>query len=194
NQIAIFFRDHALSDNIGFVYSGWDPEKAADDFVGKLWEIHRNIINNRVESPIVPIILDGENAWEYYRNDGHDFLEALYNKIDNSPWLETVTFSQFLSENPNLGKLPKLFPGSWISHNFSVWIGHAEDNKAWDMVFKAREELEAFQKANPAFDIKKMELAWKEIFISEGSDWCWWFGPDHIGPNNDDFDRLFRSH
>ncbi len=194
NRIAIFFRDHALSDNIGFVYSGWDAEKAADDFIAKLQAIHKNIIAKKVENPIVPIILDGENAWEYYKNDGHDFLEALYSRIDNTPWLEAVTFSQFLTDSPKMGQLKKLFPGSWISHNFAVWIGHPEDNQAWDMVSRARDELVEFQKSHPEFDKRKLELAWKEIYISEGSDWCWWFGPDHIGPNNDDFDRLFRSH
>lgn len=192
--ITIFFRDHAMSDNIGFVYSKWDPQRAADDFVGKLQAIHQNLLARKVENPIVSIILDGENAWEYYRNDGHDFLDALYTKISKSPWLKTVTFGQYLDEKPSLAPLKKLFPGSWISHNFSVWIGHNEDNKAWDLLYKAREELDTFQKANPRFDPAKLKLAWKEIYIAEGSDWCWWFGPDHIGPNNDDFDRLFRSH
>lgn len=194
SKVALFFRDHALSDNIGFVYSGWDPQKAADDFVNRLLAIHNNVIYKKIENPIVPIILDGENAWEFYRNDGHDFLEALYKKIDDSPWLETVTFGQFLVDSPKLGQLKKLFPGSWISHNFSVWIGHAEDNKAWDLLSKVRDELAAFEKNNPSYDKKKLKTAWKEIHIAEGSDWNWWFGPDHVGPNNDDFDRLFRAH
>jgi len=193
-NISIFFRDHALSDNIGFVYSGWDPEKAADDFMGKLWAINENLTRKNIPNPIVSVILDGENAWEYYKNDGHDFLEALYLKIENAPWLNTCTFEQYLGNNPNSGQLKKLFAGSWISHNFAVWIGHAEDNKAWDLLGKARDELAAFEASNPDFDPAKLKLAWKEIMISEGSDWCWWFGPDHVGPNNDDFDRLFRSH
>jgi alpha-amylase/alpha-mannosidase (GH57 family) len=194
SKVALFFRDHALSDNIGFVYSGWDPQRAADDFVNKLAAIHKNVLDKRIEDPIVPIILDGENAWEYYRNDGHDFLEALYKKIDDSPWLETVTFGRFLADSPELGQLKKLFPGSWINHNFSVWIGHAEDNHAWDLLSKARDELSDFQNSHPSFDSKRLETAWKEIYIAEGSDWNWWFGPDHVGPNNDEFDRLFRAH
>lgn len=193
-RMALFFRDHALSDNIGFVYSGWVPERAADDFIGKLWAIYRNIQEKRVESPLVPVILDGENAWEYYLNDGHDFLEALYARIEAANWLETVTFSEYLDEKPNLGQLKRIFPGSWISHNFSVWIGHSEDNLAWDMLSRTRDELVAYQESQPGFDSEKLKLAWKEIYIAEGSDWCWWFGPHHVGPNNDDFDRLFRSH
>ncbi len=192
--INIFFRDHALSDNIGFVYSAWDPERAADDFVGKLAAIHENLERKNVPDPIVSVILDGENAWEYFTNDGHDFLEALYSKIERAPWLETCTFEQYLSIKPNLQPIKKLFAGSWISHNFSVWIGHTEDNKAWDLLGRARDELVAFEQAYPGFDPQRLKLAWKEIMIAEGSDWCWWFGPDHIGPNNDDFDRLFRAH
>lgn len=193
-SISIFFRDHALSDNIGFVYSGWDPERAAEDFVGKLRAIHGNLVRRNVPDPIVSVILDGENAWEYYKNDGHDFLTALYTKIGGSNWLETCTYEQYLNGRPNLRQIKKLFPGSWISHNFAVWIGHSEDNKAWDLLGAVRDELAAFEKATPGFDQDKLKLAWKEIMIAEGSDWCWWFGPDHVGPNNDDFDRLFRSH
>jgi alpha-amylase/alpha-mannosidase (GH57 family) len=192
--ISIFFRDHALSDNIGFVYSGWNAGKAADDFVGKLSAIHKNLIAKKIENPIVCVILDGENAWEYYKNDGHDFLDALYQRITDSPWIETTTFSQYLDSKPQLGQLKKLFPGSWISHNFSVWIGHTEDNKAWDMLTKTRAELVDFEKSNSEFDESRLALAWKEIMIAEGSDWCWWFGDDHVGPHNDEFDRLFRSH
>jgi alpha-amylase/alpha-mannosidase (GH57 family) len=193
-RMAIFFRDHALSDDIGFVYFSWSPDKAADDFVSKLATVARSVREKRIDDPIISIILDGENAWEYYKNDGHDFLAALYAKIEETPWLKTVTFSDYLAGKPKLGKLKKLFAGSWINHNFAVWIGHEEDNKAWDLLGRARDELEAFVRANPLFDKEQLKLAWKEIMIAEGSDWCWWFGEDHLGPYNDDFDRLFRMH
>ena len=193
-RMAIFFRDHALSDNIGFVYSSWRPDKAADDFVSRLASVAKIVREKRIDDPIISIILDGENTWEYYRNDGHDFLAALYAKIEKTPWLKTITFSDYLAGKPRLGKLKKLFAGSWINHSFGVWIGHAEDNKAWDLLGKARDELEAFEKANPLFNKEQLELAWKEIMIAEGSDWCWWFGEEHLGPYNDDFDRLFRMH
>ncbi|MEE9554323.1 MAG: glycoside hydrolase family 57 protein [candidate division Zixibacteria bacterium] len=191
-EIRLFFRDRQLSDNVGFVYSRWDPEKAADDFMGRLKAINEKLGNTG--DGVVSVILDGENAWEYYKNDGHDFLNALYSKISSAEWLETTTFSGYLENNQQARRLPKIFPGSWINHNFGVWIGHEEDNKAWDLLSMAREELVAFEAANPDFDPQKRKLAWREIFIAEGSDWCWWFGDDHVGPNNDDFDRLFRAH
>ncbi|UCE65516.1 MAG: glycoside hydrolase [Candidatus Zixiibacteriota bacterium] len=193
-RMAIFFRDHALSDNIGFVYSAWDPEKAADDFISKLKAIDKNLTKKNVAAPIVSIILDGENAWEYYKNDGHDFLKAIYARISKQPWIETTTYEDFLSGKPKGGKLKKLFPGSWINHNFSVWIGHEEDNKAWDLLSRARNELVEFQQLNSDFEESKLVSAWREIYIAEGSDWCWWFGDDHVGPNNDEFDSLYRSH
>jgi alpha-amylase/alpha-mannosidase (GH57 family) len=193
-EISLFFRDHALSDNIGFVYSGWDPEKAARDFVAKLKAIHENIEKKKIIDPIVCVILDGENAWEYYRNDGRDFLKALYANISSQSWLKCTTFSDYLNGNPELGELKRLFPGSWINHNFSIWIGHQEDNKAWDLLSRVRAELVKFQEDNPDFDKEKLKIAWREIYIAEGSDWCWWFGEEHIGPNNDEFDSLYRSH
>ncbi len=192
--VTIFFRDHALSDNIGFVYSHWDPERAADDFLTRLKAIDRRLSSENIKTPIVSVILDGENAWEHYPNDGHDFLDALYTKISAADWLETTTFSRYLSDKPDSVKLKKLYPGSWINHNFGIWIGHREKNKAWDLLSNARMELLKFQEANTDFDKEKLQRAWKEIYIAEGSDWCWWFGDDHVGPNNDDFDRLFRSH
>lgn len=192
--ITIFFRDHTLSDNIGFVYSRWDAEKAAADFLNRLDAIHRNLISKKIKDPIISVILDGENAWEYYPDDGHDFLNALYTMISKADWLETTTFSQYLSGKPESARLEKIHPGSWINHNFSIWIGHREDNKAWDLLSDTREDLLNFQESNPGFDKEKLQRAWTEIYIAEGSDWCWWFGDDHVGPNNDDFDRLFRSH
>jgi len=192
--INIFFRDHALSDNIGFVYSNWDPQEAADDFLNRLQGILKNAIAKKIENPIVSVILDGENAWEYYSNDGHDFFKALYSKIELTPWLQTITFKDYLMLGGQNPKMPKIFPGSWINHNFSIWIGHEEDNKAWDLLFAARKLLVEFEKQYHEFSAEKLALAWKEIMIAEGSDWCWWFGEDHIGAHNDDFDRLFRSH
>lgn len=193
-EVSMFFRDHALSDNIGFVYSKWAPDKAADDFLEKLRAIDANLQKRKIKNPIVSVILDGENAWEFYKNDGHDFLRALYTKISETDWIETTTFSGYLEGNPERRKLDKIFPGSWINHNFAIWIGHPEDNKAWDLLSRARGELVEFEKNNPSFDGDKLNLAWREIYIAEGSDWCWWFGDDHIAANNDDFDRLFRSH
>ena len=138
-SIKIFFRDHALSDRIGFVYSGWDEEKAADDFINQLHNL-RQTLGDRVENAVVPVILDGENCWEYYRNDGDAFLNLLFEKLNRDEQIETVTMGEACRSLPSVG-LKNIQAGSWINHNFRIWIGHAEDNIAWDILWEARRTL-----------------------------------------------------
>ena len=139
------------------------------------------------------VILDGENAWEYFPDDGQVFLNKLYQKINDDPLIETVTMSQ-ASESLKPTPLKSIFAGSWISHNFKIWIGHDEDNAAWDLLTSARETLVEFIKNNPGYDTEKITKAWKQIYIAEGSDWCWWYGDEHRGEHNEQFDKIFRRH
>jgi alpha-amylase/alpha-mannosidase (GH57 family) len=186
-NVSIVFRDHMLSDLIGFVYSGWDPKKAAEDFVGRFIHIWSNVPKDRPH--LLSIILDGENAWEYYKNDGRDFLSYLYEGLSREKRLKTVTVSEYLKDHGKGEPLKKLHAGSWIYANFAVWIGHEEDNRAWDYLAEARDDLDLFQKMNPE---KDLSVAWKAIYIAEGSDWNWWYGDDHATDSQKDFDELFR--
>jgi alpha-amylase/alpha-mannosidase (GH57 family) len=195
-SINIIFRDHSLSDLIGFVYSSWGPDEAAHDFVNRLHSIRTNLVNTGGEvalnNALVSIILDGENCWEYYQSDGKDFLRTLYWLLSNDSMIETTTISDFLS-GKTCENLPSLYPGSWINANFKVWIGHEEDNTAWDLLRTTRDLLT--QSADRMqHDKNALEKAWEEIYIAEGSDWCWWYGDEHSSENADDFDFLFRSH
>jgi alpha-amylase/alpha-mannosidase (GH57 family) len=192
-QIGMLFRDHRLSDKIGFVYSNWDAEKAADDFMAELYKLSATYEKTGTD-PLVSIILDGENAWEYYPNDGIDFLRALYGRLDLAKGIETVLPSEVFGKAEPVKKLPFLFSGSWISHDFRVWIGHSEDNAAWDLLGATRDQLVEFLKEHPEFDQGKATQAWKEIYIAEGSDWCWWYGDDHQTEFFEMFDYLFRKH
>jgi alpha-amylase/alpha-mannosidase (GH57 family) len=203
-ELSIIFRDHTLSDLIGFVYSSWDAEKAADDFVSRLHRIRESLplvgsganLQKDQSQFLVSVILDGENCWEYYKNDGHDFLSALYTKLSKDKLLRTTTISAFLERSKEFERLPRLFAGSWINHNFRIWIGHPEDNLAWDFLKTTRDALVEYQqevKRRPEAE-EILEKAWKEIYIAEGSDWCWWYGDEHQGPDTDEFDRIFRSH
>lgn len=189
NNVSIIFRDHKLSDLIGFVYSGWKHEKAVEDFMGRLIQIRNTLPKERAY--LVPIILDGENAWEYYKNDGHDFLRGLYNALSNDNRFKTVTISEFINEHDRGEPLQRLHAGSWINANFGIWIGHEEDNLAWDYLAQTREDLEVFAKANPDRDITE---AWNAIYAAEGSDWNWWYGDEHTTETQEDFDELFRSY
>lgn len=184
---SIIFRDHRISDLIGFTYSGWEPKRAADDLIGKLVHIYDSLPHN--EPHIVPIILDGENAWEYYVNDGHDFFRHLYEGLSKNRKLKTTTISGYLAEHRERKRLDRLHAGSWINANFNVWIGHEEDNTSWDYLTEAREALEEFRERNPG---KGIDAAWKSLYVAEGSDWNWWYGDEHSTENAKEFDELFR--
>lgn len=190
--IKVLFRDHNLSDRIGFVYSGWNADKAVADFVEYIKSL-RNLLRGRLDEVVVPVILDGENAWEFFPNDGTEFLKLFYRTLNDDPDIETVTFSEAADKLPSR-RLPSVLAGSWINHNFRIWIGHHEDNSAWDLLSRARRTLVGFQAEHPDFDPERIKTAWRQIFIAEGSDWCWWYGDEHQGMHNDEFDRIFRKH
>jgi alpha-amylase/alpha-mannosidase (GH57 family) len=185
-EISLLFRDHELSDLIGFVFSKMPAEDAADHFLNRI----RHACAPLNRDVLVPIILDGENAWEYYDRSGRPFLKALYRRIEQDPNLAAVTVSEALERHPATA-LGHIFPASWISANFDVWIGAEEDNRAWEFLRQARQvyEREAGN-VSPA----QRELAYEELLIAEGSDWCWWYGPEHASANRPDFDRLYRDH
>jgi alpha-amylase/alpha-mannosidase (GH57 family) len=180
---SVFFRDTGLSDRIGFTYASWRPADAAADFIGHL----RNIAQ---QSPggVVSIILDGENAWEYYSDNGTAFLRALYGALTQAPDIETVTLSQALESSAPVRRLGRLRAGSWIGATFTTWIGHSEKNRAWSLLAQARNEAEhslgAALESSPVFPL---------LAAAEGSDWFWWFGDDHSSEQDAIFDSSFRE-
>ncbi len=185
--VSMVFRDHRISDLIGFVYSGWDPKGAASDLIERLLRTQSSLSSR--EPHIVPVILDGENAWEYYRNDGHDFFRYLYEGLSKEERLRTTTISEYLKIQGGRKKLDRLSAGSWIYANFNVWIGHEEDNTAWDYLTETREALEEFQRVHPE---ERADAAWKAIYVAEGSDWNWWYGGEHATELAGEFDELYR--
>jgi alpha-amylase/alpha-mannosidase (GH57 family) len=192
-RLKILFRDHTLSDLIGFSYSKWGPDAAANDLIERLLKIRDSIKihsgASALEFAVVPIILDGENAWEFYQSDGKDFLRTLYYGLSSEPRLMTVLASEVKVKRGNV--LTHVEPGSWINGDFNIWIGHSEDNKAWDLLTSARDMFERSSENGPADEKSK---AFKEIMIAEGSDWCWWYGDEHKSPQSGQFDQLYRYH
>jgi alpha-amylase/alpha-mannosidase (GH57 family) len=187
--LSVIFRDHFLSDLIGFVYSKMDAAAAAADFLRRIRENCAGILASNRDA-LVPIILDGENAWEYYDRNGRPFLRELYRSISEDSQLNAVTVSEGLRLlEPE--RLDYIFPGSWINANFDVWIGAEEDNQAWAQLLRARETFEA---AAPSLPQQQRDLAFEELLIAEGSDWNWWYGPEHDSANRPEFDQLYRSH
>jgi alpha-amylase/alpha-mannosidase (GH57 family) len=183
-EISVFFRDKTLSDLIGFSYASWEPEDAARDFAGRLGVLAREY----GPDPTLSVILDGENAWEFYRENGAPFLRALYRAVREHPDLEFRTFSERLGGGR---PLVRVHAGSWIYGSFSTWMGHPEKNRAWELLDRTRCAL---QDGEAALDPDERELAWREIYVAEGSDWFWWLGDDHYSPIAGEFDDLFRLH
>src|SRR5262249_17842307 len=140
---------------------------------------------------LVPVILDGENAWEYYPASGREFLRHFYDALGTTPGVEAVTMSEAIARHRDKNELTSLVPGSWIHANFNVWIGAPEDNRAWDYLYHARE----FYAQNAArASAEQRKLAFQELLIAEGSDWNWWYGPEHHSANDREFDALYRKH
>src|ERR1700738_2273380 len=191
------FRDHQLSDLIGFVYSRMDASAAAADLHGRLRHI-----GDRVQSadPLtVCIFLDGENAWEYYPGNGRDFLRQFYKRIESDQDFRALTCSEAIAAARNMPTTAGIFPASWINANFDVWIGHAEDVAAWELLWDARQiyaraaEARA-QSRTDAPTEAALKQAQESLLAAEGSDWCWWFGTEHSTANDAEFDALFRKH
>ncbi|MGD0213721.1 MAG: glycoside hydrolase family 57 protein [Terriglobales bacterium] len=189
-RMNLLFRDHTLSDLIGFVYSGMPPQDAANNLIHKIKESAQPVLASGQDA-VVSIILDGENAWEYYPQSGREFLRRFYDALQKNPGMEAVTVSEAISRHKNVTPLKSLVPGSWINANFNVWIGAPEDNKAWDYLYHARN---FYTQAEAGATEKQRKLAFEEILIAEGSDWNWWYGPEHHSANDRDFDELYRKH
>ncbi len=185
-ELNIVFRDRNLSDLIGFIYHNWDAQDAASDFMKHL----ENIANAFKDQDILLVMaMDGENAWEYFKNDGHDFLKTLYKKISDAKFIKTTAISEYLKINPPKKEIKRLSAGSWIYGNFDKWINHPYKARAWEWLSIARSELQELLDNNTLDEAKK-QLAIKQMHIAEGSDWFWWYGEDPDG----DFDRLFKMH
>ncbi|MGO9209068.1 MAG: glycoside hydrolase family 57 protein [Terriglobales bacterium] len=186
----MLFRDHTLSDLVGFVYSGMAATDAANHLIHRIKDCAQAVGGKRRDI-MVPIILDGENAWEYYPQSGREFLRRVYDAIQRDREMEAVTVSEAIARQGPFPRLNSLVPGSWINANFNVWIGAPEDNRAWDYLSSARDfyARTAAGASEPA-----RRLAFEEVLIAEGSDWNWWYGPEHHSANDRDFDELYRKH
>ncbi len=189
-EMNLIFRDHTISDLIGFVYSGMPPQEAANHLMHNIKQSAQPVLDAGHDA-VVPIILDGENAWEYYPQSGREFLRRFYDALQREPGVEATTVSEAIQRQQNFSPLKSLVPGSWIHANFNVWIGAPEDNRAWDYLNNARN---FYEQAAPGASEEQRKLAFEEILIAEGSDWNWWYGPEHHSANDREFDELYRKH
>ena len=196
-DLSIVFRDHRLSDLVGFTYSNMNPRQAASDLIGHLEAISESLQRRQgggaLQQPwLVTIALDGENCWEYYQKDGLPFLESLYSKLSKDQDIRLVTVEEFVSLFPPTETIPsdKLHSGSWVDGSFTTWIGDPVKNRAWDLLTAAREVLAKHPEATPEANPE----VWEALYAAEGSDWFWWFGEGHSSSHDAMFDSLFREH
>ncbi|MCX6143241.1 MAG: hypothetical protein NTZ35_08480 [Ignavibacteriales bacterium] len=214
--VAVVFRDTELSDKIGFVYQNHKGEDAADDFIKSILQY---VPEADEPDRLLTVILDGENAWEWYRldNDGKEFQSALYRKLSalyDAKLVTTTTVTEYVDGNPSRGiaahpvesmkKITWLWPGSWINANYDTWIGEVEENLAWSYLLTARNDLGHSglkqpdpkaappEKGAPSWFAFK---AWESMYAAEGSDWFWWYGDDQLAPGGDKpFDIAFLTY
>jgi len=189
-QTLCFFRDDGLSDAIGFKYADWHADDAVGEFVHHL----ENIAEQGVDADtVVPVILDGENAWEYYPANGYHFLAALYERLASHPGIELTTFAACADQIQKPRSLSRLVAGSWVYGTFSTWIGDADKNRGWEMLIEAKTRLDRVIREG-RLGGERLELALEQLAICEGSDWCWWFGDYNPAVAVSDFERLYRHH
>ena len=192
-----FFRDDRLSDLIGFEYSHWHGKDAAHHFIQQIEAIADNALDG--ETPIVSIILDGENAWEYYPYNGHYFLEELYTMLESSTHIRMTTYSEYIdpttmrpeSDYARVHNLAEIVAGSWVYGNFSTWIGSPDKNKAWDLLCAAKHSFDMVMSSGQ-LNQAEQDAAEKQLSSCESSDWFWWFGDYNPSHSVASFDRLFR--
>jgi alpha-amylase/alpha-mannosidase (GH57 family) len=212
-SVVIAFRDTELSDKIGFVYKDWNSEDAAEDFIQ---HVLRYVPTENEPDRLLSVILDGENAWEWYRydHDGKGFQNALYRKLSKlyeTRQVVTVTMTEYIEGNATRGvpahpietlpKLEWLWPGSWINANYDTWIGQEEKNRAWEYLLTARRDLaqSGLKPPDPKAPVPKRNSrswfafrAWESLYAAEGSDWFWWYGTAlSQTPGDKPFDRGF---
>jgi alpha-amylase/alpha-mannosidase (GH57 family) len=189
-EIPVLFRERPLSDFIGFTAAKNEPAQAAMHLLFHLRHIS-DLVHDR---GIVPLMLDGENAWEFFRDGGEAFLRALYQGIESERGkLHSTTLADYLDHHPPRRRLTALHSGSWIGANFDIWIGEPEENRAWTLLGETRSWF-ARRLASGQLTAAQEAAARRALYAAEGSDWFWWYGPDFTTENDPLFDRLFRAH
>lgn len=194
HQVYTLFRDKVLSDKVGFTYSGTPGKEAARDFIDRLLAIRQQLADSGADGPhLVSVILDGENAWEHYDNDGKEFLHELYRLLEEEQAtgaIQTITPGDFIAQFPDQPALGRLWAGSWVSPDYLTWIGEAEENRAWDYLGQVRRYIEA---RKGSLDQETLAAAMEQIYTAEGSDWFWWYGADQNSGDDGSFDAQFRN-
>ncbi|NDU85262.1 MAG: glycoside hydrolase [Ferrovum sp.] len=186
-SILCYFRDDRLSDRIGFDYAQWESGAAAQDFVAQLEAIYH--AGPATHDQVVTVILDGENAWEYYPYNGFYFLDHLYQLLTEHAFIRTTTFAAHSAKVTRAAPLNQMVAGSWVYGSLTTWMGDAYKNAAWDLLVKAKE---CYDHRVATLSATQQVLATRQLSVCEGSDWFWWFGDYNNADSVRTFDELYR--
>ncbi len=189
-SVRLFFRDDGLSDLIGFRYNNWHAEDAVADFMQHLQNIAA-FLGDEAGEYVVPVVLDGENAWEYYPDNGHHFLDGLYAALEATARLRVTTFEDCAEALPP-APLARLCAGSWVYGSFSTWIGAPDKNRGWDYLVAAKRTCDSVLANRTVSETERLVLD-RQLAVCEGSDWFWWFGDYNPSDSVSDFERLYRE-
>jgi alpha-amylase/alpha-mannosidase (GH57 family) len=193
DSMYITFRDKVISDKVGFTYSGVSGTAAAKDLISRVLAIRDRLADQGAGGPnLVSVILDGENAWEHYPNDGKEFLRTLYQLLEEEQQkgtIRTITPEDYVTQFPEQPELENLWAGSWVSPDYLTWIGEDEENRAWDYLGRVRAAVE---KKKHTLDEGVLAAVMDAIYTAEGSDWFWWYGADQNSGDDASFDEQFR--
>jgi alpha-amylase/alpha-mannosidase (GH57 family) len=187
-DLTLFFRNEHLSDLIGFEYARWHGRDAAAHFMAEVTTLHRQDAD-----ALIPVFLDGENAWEYYPYNGWYFFNDLYEALAGTPAITTVTLSEATDRHrPRRRRLPGLTAGSWVFGTLSTWIGSPDKNHAWELLCDVK------QCVDRALDSASLDAGQRQhilalLAVCESSDWFWWLGDYNAPESVSAFDHLFRD-
>ena len=191
-DLKMIFRDSAIPNLISFEYQNHNPIATANDLYDRIKVLQSKILSSPDREHLLTIALDGENCWENYLEDGASFLKTLYTLITEDETLETVLISDYLDNTKEDKPLNKIAAGSWMNRNFKLWIDEPVKDIAWTYLKRVRQDFSNFVKREPLNP--NIELARRELFICEGSDWFWWYGEPNDSGRDNIFDFLFRTH
>ncbi|MCR4881738.1 MAG: hypothetical protein K6A44_07295 [bacterium] len=192
-EISIVFRNAMLSNLISFEYANYNANSAANDLYERIKVAQDKLNMSPLDNHVIVIAIDGENCWENYKDDGIEFLRAIYTLLNNDESIDVVTLNDYLSGVKIRQVLNSIYPGSWINANFDMWIGDATKNMAWDYLSRTKDDY-ALAIKNNNYPQETIEAAKKQLLVAQGSDWFWWYGEPNNSGKDEVFDYLYRTH
>ena len=190
-QVACAFRDHALSDLIGFTYAGWDAG-------GGRRRLRRPAGRGRAavprarpagERPLIPSSSTARTPGSISRAAAGRFCARstrgcrTIRSCGPSRWPRRAARPRQRAARD----LPGLLDRRELLH---LDRPRGRPARLEPARRRARGARRRRRRSTPA----ALARAREEILIAEGSDWFWWYGDDHSSEHDLEFDDLFRRH